>query len=74
MAVKLKLSNPRSPIARTLGAGHPILRGLVIFFLGCLVVGALIFGYMYLKYQKIGSPLPYHPGAKKYFEEQGVKF
>ena len=27
-----------------------------------------------LKYQKIGSPLPYHPGAKKYFEEQGVKF
>jgi len=27
-----------------------------------------------LKWQKIGSPLPYHPGAKKYFEEQGVKF
>jgi uncharacterized protein len=27
-----------------------------------------------LKYQKVGSPLPYHPGAKKYFEEQGVKF
>ena len=27
-----------------------------------------------LKYQKIGSPLPYHPGAKKYFEEKGVKF
>ena len=27
-----------------------------------------------LKYQKIGSPLPYHPGARKYFEEQGVKF
>ena len=27
-----------------------------------------------LKYQKIGSPLPYHPGAQKYFEEQGVKF
>ena len=27
-----------------------------------------------LKWQKIGSPLPYHPGARKYFEEQGVKF
>jgi TRAP transporter TAXI family solute receptor len=27
-----------------------------------------------LKWQKVGSPLPYHPGAKKYFEEQGVKF
>jgi TRAP transporter TAXI family solute receptor len=27
-----------------------------------------------LKYQKIGSPLPYHPGARKYFEEQGIKF
>ena len=27
-----------------------------------------------LKYQKIGSPLPYHPGARKYFEEKGVKF
>ena len=27
-----------------------------------------------LKYQKVGSPLPYHPGARKYFEEQGVKF
>ena len=27
-----------------------------------------------LKYQKSGSPIPYHPGAKKYFEEQGVKF
>ena len=27
-----------------------------------------------IKYQKIGSPIPYHPGAKKYFEEQGVKF
>jgi hypothetical protein len=27
-----------------------------------------------LKYQKVGSPLAYHPGARKYFEEQGVKF
>ena len=27
-----------------------------------------------VKYQALGSPLPWHPGAKRYFEEQGVKF
>ena len=27
-----------------------------------------------LKYQKVGSPLPYHPGARKYFEEKGIRF
>jgi hypothetical protein len=27
-----------------------------------------------LKNQKIGSPIPFHPGAQKYFEERGVKF
>ncbi len=27
-----------------------------------------------LRFQGVGSPIPYHPGAKKYFEEQGVKF
>ncbi|CAG0974198.1 hypothetical protein BURK1_01387 [Burkholderiales bacterium] len=27
-----------------------------------------------LKYQALGSPLPWHPGARKYFEEQGIKF
>ncbi len=26
-----------------------------------------------LKNQKIGSPIPFHPGARKYFAEQGVK-
>ena len=26
-----------------------------------------------LKSQAIGSPIPFHPGAKKYLEEQGVK-
>ena len=26
-----------------------------------------------LKYQAVGSPLPFHPGAKKYLEEHGVK-
>jgi TRAP transporter TAXI family solute receptor len=27
-----------------------------------------------LKYQALGSPIPFHPGAKRYFEEQGIKF
>ena len=27
-----------------------------------------------LKSQSIGSPIPFHPGARKYFEEQGIKF
>ena len=27
-----------------------------------------------LRYQKIGSPLPYHPGARRNFEEHGVRF
>jgi TRAP-type uncharacterized transport system substrate-binding protein len=26
-----------------------------------------------LKSQSVGSPIPFHPGAKKYFAEQGVK-
>ena len=26
-----------------------------------------------LKSQALGSPIPFHPGAKKYLEEQGVK-
>jgi len=26
-----------------------------------------------LKSQTLGSPIPFHPGAKKYLEEQGVK-
>jgi TRAP transporter TAXI family solute receptor len=26
-----------------------------------------------LKSQPIGSPIPFHPGAKKYFEEKGIK-
>jgi len=27
-----------------------------------------------LKNQKVGSPIPFHPGAQKYFEERGIKF
>ena len=53
MAVKVKLANRLSPFARPLGGRHRILRGLVILVLGCLVIGAAAFGYMYFKYQKI---------------------
>lgn len=27
-----------------------------------------------LRYQSIGSPIPYHPGARRYLEERGVRF
>ena len=27
-----------------------------------------------LRFQAIGSPIPYHPGARKYFEERGIRF
>ncbi len=27
-----------------------------------------------LRYQKIGSPFPTHPGARRYFEERGLRF
>src|ERR1039457_6557812 len=53
MAVKVKLANRISPFARPLGGRHRILRGAVIVVLGFLVVGAIVFGYMYFKYQKI---------------------
>ena len=26
-----------------------------------------------LKNQALGSPIPFHPGAKKYLEEKGIK-
>src|ERR1019366_6090244 len=53
MAVKVKLAGNRSPFASPLGGRHRLLRGVALFVLGCLVIGAIIFGYMYFKYQKI---------------------
>jgi penicillin-binding protein 1B len=53
MAVKVKLAGNRSSSARPLGTGHRFLRGLALFAIGCLVLGAIVFGYMYFKYQKI---------------------
>src|SRR5665213_1121378 len=53
MAVKVKLAGNRSPFASPLDDRHRLLRGVALFVLGCLVIGAIIFGYMYFKYQKI---------------------
>jgi penicillin-binding protein 1B len=49
MAVKVKLAG-----AKVRGAlGHPLVRALVLFVLVCVAMGAAVFGYFYLKYQKI---------------------
>jgi penicillin-binding protein 1B len=53
MAVKLKLANNRLPSAQSFGSRHRFLRALVLLALGCFFVGAIIFGYMYFKYQRI---------------------
>ncbi|HEX9200241.1 MAG TPA: transglycosylase domain-containing protein [Acidobacteriaceae bacterium] len=54
MAVKVKLAGNRSTsFTRPVGRRHRWLRGLAIFVLGCLLIGAIVFGAMYFKYQKI---------------------
>ena len=53
MAVKVKLANRLTPFAKPFGGRHRFLRGVLILLLGCLVVFACGFGYMYFKYQKI---------------------
>jgi penicillin-binding protein 1B len=48
MPVKVKLANTRST-----GAKHRILRIIAAAALICIVIGAIVFGYVYLKYQRI---------------------
>ncbi len=53
MAVKVKLASNRSPSQGPSSFGRRILRGALIAFLVCVIVGTtIIFGYMYVKYQK----------------------
>jgi penicillin-binding protein 1B len=54
MPVKLKLGNHTNP-GRTgkPTRSHPILRFFILFALGCLVIGACVFGFFYFKYQRI---------------------
>jgi penicillin-binding protein 1B len=50
MAIKLKLGhNGNSPR----GGGHRFLRGVMLVILFCVVIGAVVFGYDYFKYEKI---------------------
>src|ERR1035438_9877862 len=50
MALKVKLGNNGNfPNRRN----HRFLRGVLIAALACFVVGSIVFGYMYFKYQKI---------------------
>src|SRR5580692_283034 len=53
MAVKVKLASNRSSPRKQAGLGGRLLRGAVVLTLAFLVVGAIIFGFMYFKYQKI---------------------
>jgi penicillin-binding protein 1B len=53
MAVKVKLGSNRTPSQRPFRPSHRLLRGAIVTVLACLVVGAIVFGYMYFKYQKI---------------------
>lgn len=52
MPVKLKLGNNTGQ-ASSAGPGTRILRGVLIVFLGCLVLFASVFGYYYYKYQRV---------------------
>lgn len=49
MPVKLKLGS----VGKKIGTKHRILRGLAAAVLACVVFCAIVFGYIYLKYQKI---------------------
>jgi penicillin-binding protein 1B len=48
MPVKVKLASTRATSTR-----HRIFRGFAAAVLICIALGAIVFGYMYLKYQKI---------------------
>ena len=53
MAVKVKLGG-KGAAAKARGAlSHPLVRALVLCMLVCVVICGAVFGYFYLKYQKI---------------------
>src|ERR1019366_8944887 len=51
MAIKLKLGNNGNSPNRS--RGNRLLRGVLFVVLACLVVGTMVFGYMYFKYERI---------------------
>lgn len=54
MAVKVKLANGRATRTKAIGLlRHKIARIAILCVLGCVTIGAIVFGIMYLKYQKV---------------------
>ena len=53
MAVKVKLGSPRTPAGGSAGIAVRLVRILVLVILVCVIVGASIFGYYYMKYEKV---------------------
>jgi penicillin-binding protein 1B len=53
VAIKLKLGNNGNAPGHRMGVRSRLLRGLLLAVLACAILGAAVFGFMYLKYQKI---------------------
>ena len=53
MAVKVKLGTARPASGSTLGLGYRLLRGVMLVVLALVIVCALIFGYFYMKYERV---------------------
>ena len=53
MAVKVKLGNARPASGRAPGIGHRLLRGVMLVVLASVILGAVVFGYFYLKYERV---------------------
>jgi penicillin-binding protein 1B len=51
MAIKLKLGSKGN--SQQQGVRHRVLRGFVLVILVCLILGTVVFGYDYFKYEKI---------------------
>ena len=53
MAVRVKLTNPRSSSHGPLSLAYRFVRGLLVVALACLVLGVCVAGFYYFKYQQI---------------------
>ena len=53
MAVKVKLGNTQYASEKPHSLGYRFLRGVLILFLACLLIGAAVFGTFYFRYEKI---------------------
>ncbi|MDP9039979.1 MAG: transglycosylase domain-containing protein [Acidobacteriota bacterium] len=53
MAVKVKLGGTRAPSGRGAGLGYRLLRGVMLLVLGCVVLGGLVFGFYFFRYERV---------------------